>query len=352
MSASLKISKMKSQIKLTKSENRACMLYDFKSGLTAAESQQRLCDAFGQGCVSQRNVRLHFQRFRNGDFDTEDKPRSGRPGTVDDERLLELVDMDPYLTAREIAETMGASHTSIINHLHANGKVSRLDRWVPHTLSVSVRQRRVDAAVSLLSYSRRTHWLDTIVTGDEKWCLYTNIKRRRSWSDVASSTRTQAKADLHPRKVMISVWWDSSGVIYWELLPPNFSINAQVYCEQLDRLAQAISELRSNLSHIRFLHDNARPHTARVTSQKLLNLGWEVLIHPPYSPDMAPTDYHLFLTLARSISGMSFEGEGDLKKWLIEFFASKPKQFYRDGIHSLLERWRYVVDYNGDYYTD
>ena len=36
------------------------------------------------------------------------------------------------------------------------------------------------------------------------------------------------------------------------------------------------------------------PHTSLVTRKKLLKLGWEVMPHPPYSPDLAPSDYHLF----------------------------------------------------------
>ncbi|GFU27077.1 mariner Mos1 transposase [Trichonephila clavipes] len=46
-----------------------------------------------------------------------------------------------------------------------------------------------------------------------------------------------------------------------------------------------------------FHHDNARPHTAMVIQQKLNALGWEVLGHPPYSPDIAPSDYYLFRSL-------------------------------------------------------
>src|SRR3954469_23682395 len=41
-------------------------------------------------------------------------------------------------------------------------------------------------------------------------------------------------------------------------------------------------------------HDNARPHTVKMTKEKLQALGWEVLPHPPYSPDLAPSDFHLF----------------------------------------------------------
>ncbi|EZA49066.1 Histone-lysine N-methyltransferase SETMAR [Ooceraea biroi] len=42
------------------------------------------------------------------------------------------------------------------------------------------------------------------------------------------------------------------------------------------------------------LHDNARPHVAKQTVKKLADYKCEILLHPPYSPDLSPTDYHLF----------------------------------------------------------
>ncbi|KAG5344451.1 SETMR methyltransferase, partial [Acromyrmex charruanus] len=39
------------------------------------------------------------------------------------------------------------------------------------------------------------------------------------------------------------------------------------------------------------------PHTSLITRQKLQELGWEVLMHPPYNPDIVPSDYHLFRSL-------------------------------------------------------
>ena len=50
------------------------------------------------------------------------------------------------------------------------------------------------------------------------------------------------------------------------------------------------------------LHDNARPHVARLTVQKLTDLGYETLRHPPYSPDLSPTDYHFFRHLSISLN--------------------------------------------------
>ncbi|GFW88940.1 histone-lysine N-methyltransferase SETMAR [Trichonephila clavipes] len=87
--------------------------------------------------------------------------------------------------------------------------------------------------------------------------------------------------------------------------PYGQTLNSDLYCQQLDRLKLAIDQKRSELANRRsvVLHQtNARPHTSVVTRQKLWELGWEVLMHPPYSPNLAPSDYHLFLTLQNFLS--------------------------------------------------
>ncbi|CAJ0959018.1 unnamed protein product, partial [Mesorhabditis belari] len=48
---------------------------------------------------------------------------------------------------------------------------------------------------------------------------------------------------------------------------------------------------QGNTSKIKFIHNNARPYLAKMTQQTLENLGWEVLPHPPYAPDLAHSDY-------------------------------------------------------------
>jgi transposase len=60
----------------------------------------------------------------------------------------------------------------------------------------------------------------------------------------------------------------------------------------LDRVAEKLEE---KYDKIYDLHDNARPHISKSTREKLLQLGWTTVPHPPYSPDLAPTDYHLDL---------------------------------------------------------
>jgi histone-lysine N-methyltransferase SETMAR len=68
------------------------------------------------------------------------------------------------------------------------------------------------------------------------------------------------------------------------------------------------------------LHDNARPHTANRTCELLWRYNWEVLDHPPYSPDLAPSDFHLFGPLKKHLGGRRLATDGevqqDVMSWL------------------------------------
>ena len=86
-------------------------------------------------------------------------------------------------------------------------------------------------------------------------------------------------------------------------------INSEKYCSQLDELKTAIEQKRPEIANrkgVMFHQNNARPHVSLITRQKLLELGWDVLSHPPYSPDLAPSDFHLFQSLQNSLNGKSF----------------------------------------------
>ena len=82
---------------------------------------------------------------------------------------------------------------------------------------------------------------------------------------------------------MLFVWWDWKGVIFFELLPGKQTINSDIYCRQLDKLNAAVKKRPElvNREDVIFHHDNATPHISVATRQKLLRLGWAVMLHPP-----------------------------------------------------------------------
>ncbi|GFN80857.1 histone-lysine N-methyltransferase SETMAR [Plakobranchus ocellatus] len=96
-------------------------------------------------------------------------------------------------------------------------------------------------------------------------------------------------------------------------------------------------------------HDNATPHSANLTQQWLQRYGWEIQPHPAHSPDLAPSDFHLFGPLKRHLGGMAFETEDDLISELRNWFDNLDVDFFRVGINSLLSRWQKCIDLNGDY---
>lgn len=186
-----------------------------------------------------------------------------------------------------------------------------------------------------------------------------NVVRKRSWSKrdehAPSTSKADSLSDSHQKKTMLSVWWDYKGVIFFELLPRNQTINSDAYCAQLMKLDEAIKEKRPELVNrkvVVFHQDNARPHTSLVTRQKLLELGWELMLHPPYSPDRAPSDYHLFQSLQNSLNGEAFTDDVGVNSHLVQFFANKDQKFYERGIMQLPERWQKVIDQSGRYIVE
>jgi len=101
---------------------------------------------------------------------------------------------------------------------------------------------------------------------------------------------------------MCTLFWNRQDVLLVEFLPQGTKINSAVYCETLKKLRRAIqNERRGMLSATIFvLHDNALPHSAAQT-QTLFK--WEQMDHPPYSLDLAPSDYQLFLHLKKFLGG-------------------------------------------------
>ncbi|GFN81106.1 histone-lysine N-methyltransferase SETMAR [Plakobranchus ocellatus] len=88
---------------------------------------------------------------------------------------------------------------------------------------------------------------------------------------------------------------------------------------------------------------------ANLTQQWLQRYGWEILPHPAHSPDLAPSDFHLFGPLKRHLGGMAFETEDDLISELRNWFDNLDVDFSRVGINSLLSRWQKYIDLHRNY---
>ena len=154
---------------------------------------------------------------------------------------------------------------------------------------------------------------------------------------------------------MLLIFWNSAGVVYFKLIPNGETIKAVNYCEQLNRVQQNLIRkhlVLINRKGVIVIQDNARPHSANLTRNKLKELKWEILEHPPYSPDSASSDYNLFRSMELFLRGRRFHNRLDVYNAVDKFISSKSPKFFACGIDLLPIRWQAVLDSNGEYIID
>jgi histone-lysine N-methyltransferase SETMAR len=119
----------------------------------------------------------------------------------------------------------------------------------------------------------------------------------------------------------------------------------------MDRLREAVRRKRPGLLRkgAVLLHDNASSHTANQTREWLQKYGWEVLPHPPYSPDLAPSDFHLFGPLKRHLAGKRFQSDDEVVAEVHAWLNSLDRSFFTEGIFELVHRWDKCLNLFGDY---
>ena len=141
----------------------------------------KICAMYEEGGVTDQTGQKWFAKFRTGDFSLEDVPWLGRPVEVGSDQIEMLIENDQCYTTQEIANILKISKSSTENHLHQLGYVNHFDVWVPHKLSEKNLLDHISAWNSLLKRNENVPFLKQIMTGDEKWLLYNNVERKRSW---------------------------------------------------------------------------------------------------------------------------------------------------------------------------
>ena len=132
-------------------------------------------------------------------------------------------------------------------------------------------------------------------------------------------------------KVMITVFWDSRGVLLLDFLPKGETINSLRYQQKLKKLSRSIHLKGPNLKNVILHHDNARTHTTNATTAAIAAKGWTVLPHPAYSPDLAPSDFHMFGPLKDYLRGQRFEDDDAVKSAVKAWIRQCTPEFFVNG---------------------
>jgi histone-lysine N-methyltransferase SETMAR len=162
---------------------------------------------------------------------------------------------------------------------------------------------------------------------------------------------SQFKVTPSAGKVMPTMFPDSQGVLLAHFQKHDENVNPAAYCEVLLKLRDAIFRkhpgqlARGALLH----HDNARTYTAQTTEGRIQELQWELLEHPPYSLDLAPSDFHLFGPLKGPPCGRCFTDDEQVEMEMQKWLRQQSKDFYAASFTALVKRWDKCINVGGGY---
>lgn len=346
----------------TAEEQRAVIRFLVAEGVKGSVIHARMLKVYGNNCLNRSNIFKWVAQFRSGRERVADEQRTGRPVQVATSSLESRIDMiirdNRRITVELIAEKVNASVGTVHNIIHNKLLYKKTcARWVPRQLTDIHKETRLQISQQLKARcsTEKEAFFERIVTCDETWIHHYEPESKRQsleWKHTSSPTRKKFKTQPSAGKVMLTLFWDSQGPIFCDFLEDQRTINSQYYCNMLEnKVKPAIRTKRRGLltKGVILLHDNARPHTAQITQQCIQKLGWEILPHPPYSPDLAPSDYHMFGPLKEALRGKKFRSNEEVKIQVQTWLRQLTKEFYARGIRKLEERWDKCISVGGDY---
>jgi len=164
--------------------------------------------------------------------------------------------------------------------------------------------------------ARSSNFLSQLVTMNETWLYHYDPETKQQsmeWRHSGSARSKKFRMQKSAGKVLASIFWDQDGILLINYLPKGQTINVDYYSTLLMQLKDILKEkLRGKFTKgVLFLHEIAPAHRALVTQKKLAYLGFQCLDHPPYSPNLAPSDYQLFPGLKKQLKGRHFSSNAE-----------------------------------------
>ena len=132
---------------------------------------------------------------------------------------------------------------------------------------------------------------------------------------------------------MVTVFWDEKGLLLLEFMPQKTTITVQTYANTITALRGAIKEKRREKlsADVLLLHDNAPVYMSAKSQAAIRQCGFQQLNHPPYSPDLAPSNYFLFRVMKKFLRGKRFSSDEEVKEAVTTWFEEQLKDFFPGG---------------------
>jgi [histone H3]-lysine36 N-dimethyltransferase SETMAR len=342
-------------------EQRAVIKYLQIKGMTPTQIHQDIVTTIGESAVSYDVVKRWCREFKCGRTSCENQHAGGPPVTVTTDKNIEKVHdvvlHDRRIRIRQIVEDTGLSYHAVHNILTKELDMKKVSaRWVPRMLTDHQKRNRTVICERLLKLFQgdKMNFLDRYVTMDESWVHHYDPETKiqsKQWKHTGSPPPRKFKVVPSAGKIMLSVFWDAQGIILTDYLQKGATITGNYYSQLIVKLRGALKEKRrGKLSKgVLFHQDNAPSHTSCVAMAAIHQAGFELVEHPPYSPDLAPSDYRLFPKLKEHLRGKKFSSDEEVMSAVNEWFAEVGQSFFQEAVEMLEHRWDKCIRVKGDY---
>lgn len=163
---------------------------------------------------------------------------------------------------------------------------------------------------------------------------------------------TKPMHKIGDEKVMIFTAFSIKGLVLMDVLPKNTSFTAEYFTNNiLAQFESSVNNMKGVLSSIKIrLHmENAKPHNAKLSKEKMEQLLIERLPHPAYSPDISPNDFFLNGYIKNKLKGKAFKSREALIDAIVEIIQKIEKNVWISAYDEWIRRLQEVIDNNGEY---
>lgn len=335
-------------------EFRSVIRFLILKKMKAKDIIEELHSVYGEHAPAERTIYEWIAAFKHGRISVFDQERSGRPCEISDnkkDQLAHTIRTNRRITTRALSDSLNVSKGTIYALMKDLGIRKLCSRFVPHFLTEEMMRNRLtccEGNLSLLSHLGNDFLSDIVTMDETPLSLYSVESKRESmeWKfPHETASRKLRSSASHRKALMLTIFWDRRGVVSMDFT--DGKCNSEYYIQQM---LEARKNRRKNRNRELFLlQDNAAVHTSNMSQSAILKAGFKILSHPPYSPDLAPSDFYLFTHLKKELRGKRFQDKEELKGFVNDYLCSQNEEFFNVAFDQLVIRWKKCIDNLGSY---
>jgi transposase len=279
------------------------------------------------------------------------------------EKVKELILDNPRLSTRDIEELTGINRQSIHDILSIDLAYHNVcSVWVPYALTEANKASRVNLAKHILKQLREMgdHVYHDYAIEDETWIPFTPLGTKaenKVWIPKDAPRPQVPKPHLTNKKCLLLLCLTLDKKFSLQTISSGNTINAEVYINFLKETGHRWRNLKSHptlLSDLFLQHDNARPHSARITQEFSTERHIHLIFQAPYSPDFNMCDRWIFRHLKKEMrhSAANFQSSTDVETAAKKILRDIPESRFRQELEELKLHLQRVIDCSGHYVLD